>query len=142
MVAKKSPPKVGTPRLIIDSDLESWWNTWAVNLQGPYLVTRSFLPMMLKEGEKQIVFVSSVGSHLTSPGLGPYQTLKLALLRFTEFVVSEYRERGALAFSIHPGNILDTDIVGPGGVPNSIKHSMSSTIQHTLLWSEICADAM
>lgn len=119
---------LGTPAPIVDSDPEDWWKTWDVNVRGPYLVTRAFLPLMLKGGDKQIVNVSSVGAHLTVPGFSSYQTSKLALLRFTEFVVSEYGEKGVLAFCIHPGNIPGTDILGPAGVPDSMKHSMSSAI--------------
>ena len=115
---------LGNPAPIGDSDPENWWKTWDVNLRGPYLVTRAFLPLMLKEGDKQIVNVSSVGAHLTSPGLSSYQTSKLALLRFTEFVISEYGDKGVLAFSIHPGNILGTDIMEAGEVPDAIKHGM------------------
>ena len=121
---------LGNPAPIGDSDPENWWKTWDVNLRGPYLVTRAFLPLMLREGEKQIVNVSSVGAHLTSPGLSSYQTSKLALLRFTEFVVSEYGDKGVLAFSIHPGNILGTDIIEE--VPEAIKHGMSYAIYSVL----------
>lgn len=118
----------GTPGLIVDSDPVDWWKTWDVNVRGPYLVTRAFLPLMLKGGDKQIVNISSVGAHLNDAGLSSYQTSKLALLRFTEFVVSEYGEKGVLAFCIHPGNIPGTDIFGPGGTPDSVKHRMSSAI--------------
>ena len=96
----------GTPGPIADSDPEDWWKTWDVNVRGPYLVARAFLPLLLKGGDKQIVNVSSVGAHHTGPGLSAYQTSKLALLRFTEFIVSEYGEKGVLAFCIHPGNIV------------------------------------
>ena len=119
---------LGTPSPIIDSDPEIWWKTWNVNLRGPYLVTRAFLPLMLKGADKQIVNVSSVGSHLTSPGLSSHQTSKLALLPFTEFVVSEYGHKGVLAFSIHPGNILGTDIMDPGGVSSAIQSAVCSTV--------------
>lgn len=80
---------------------------------------------MLKGGDKQIINVSSVGAHLTGRGLSSYQTSKLALLRFTEFIVAEYGEQGILAFCIHPGNIPGTDIF-PGGVPDTIGHRMST----------------
>lgn len=95
-------------------------------------MTRAFLPLMLREGDKQIVNVSSVGAHLTSPGLSSYQISKLALLRFTEFVVSEYGDKGVLAFSIHPGNILGTDIMAAGEVPDAIKHGTSYVIHSVL----------
>ena len=97
---------VGTPSPIVDSDPEVWWRTWDVNLRGAYLVTRACLPLMLRGGDKQIVNVSSVGAHLIAPGLSSYQTSKLALLRFTEFLNSDYGEKGVLAFCIHPGNIV------------------------------------
>ena len=97
---------VGTPGPIVDSDPESWWETWDVNVRGAYLVTRAFLPLILKGGDKQIVNVSSVGAHLIAPGMSSYQISKLALLRFTEFVISEYGEKGVLAYCIHPGNIV------------------------------------
>lgn len=97
---------VGAPDPIVDSDPETWWRTWDVNVRGAYLVTRACLPLMLRGGEKQIVNVSSVGAHLISPGLSSYQTSKLALLRFTEFLISEYGEKGVVAFCIHPGNIV------------------------------------
>lgn len=118
---------LGTPAQIVDSDPETWWKTWDVNVRGSYLVTRSFLPLMLKGGDKQIVNVSSVGAHLTGRGLSSYQTSKLALLRFTEFIVSEYAEQGVLAFSIHPGNVGGTDIMV---IPDSLKQCMSSAIKH------------
>ena len=60
-----------------------------------------------------MITVSSVGAHIVGPTLSAYQTSKLAVLRFTEFVAKEYAEQGVIAFSVHPGNIL-TDIVGGG----------------------------
>ena len=114
---------------IAESDPDTWWNVWAINIRGPYLVTRAFLPLMLKGGDKQIVNVSSVGAFHASPGLSAYQTSKLALLRFTEFTNAEYGEQGILAFCIHPGNIPGTDILGPRGVPEQMKHGESSVLQ-------------
>ncbi|KAI9797677.1 MAG: hypothetical protein M1833_005338 [Piccolia ochrophora] len=90
---------------IADSDPDEWWHTWTVNMKGPYLLTRAFLPLLLKGGEKTIVNVSSVGAHWKNVGASGYQTTKLALLRFTEFILAEYGEQGVLAFAVHPGNI-------------------------------------
>lgn len=93
----------GSP--IIESDPEQWWNTFNVNLRGPYLVTRAFLPLLLKGEDKTICTVSSVGAHKKSPGLSAYQSSKLAVLRFSEFVDAEYADKGVISFCIHPGNI-------------------------------------
>ncbi|KAF2234821.1 NAD(P)-binding protein [Viridothelium virens] len=121
--------------MIKDSDPEVWWNTWNVNLRGPYLVTRAFLPLMLEGGEKTFITVSSVGAHCIGAGLNAYQPSKLAVLRFTEFICAEYAEQGVLAFSIHPGNI-PTDIVGgPENLPDFLKPVFVET-------AELSADSL
>jgi NAD(P)-dependent dehydrogenase (short-subunit alcohol dehydrogenase family) len=96
---------------IADSDIDDWIKNFSVNLFGPYMLTRAFLPLMLEGGSKTIITVSSVGAHCISPGLSAYQTSKLAVLRLMEFVSVDYRDQGVLAYCIHPGNI-PTDIVG------------------------------
>ena len=113
---------VGQMVPILDSDPDKWWNTWDINLRGAFLVTRAFLPVQLKGGDKQIAYTSSCGAWLALPGLSDYQPTKLALSRFTEFVGVEYGEQGIVAFSIHPGNVV-TEIVGPDGPPEHLKHS-------------------
>ncbi|KAI9168045.1 Short chain dehydrogenase citE [Paramyrothecium foliicola] len=92
---------------IIDSDPDEWWKTWTVNIKGTYLVTRALLPFMLaKGGDKTIVNLSSIAAHLTSPGGSAYQTSKLALQRFTQFLDVEHGDDGILTFGIHPGGVL------------------------------------
>ena len=90
---------------LADSDPTSWWTTWEVNVKGIYLMTRAFLPLLLKGGEKTIVNMTSIGAHLTRSGASAYQTSKLAMLRLTEFTCVEYAARGILAFAINPGAV-------------------------------------
>ena len=115
------------PLNIIDSNPEDWEKDFTVNVKGTYLITRAFLPLMLKGGDKQIVNVCSVGAHLVKPGLSSYQTSKLAQLRFTELVCAEYGDQDVVAFCIHPGNI-PTDIVGGiEGISDEMKHVFVET---------------
>jgi NAD(P)-dependent dehydrogenase (short-subunit alcohol dehydrogenase family) len=46
--------------MITDSNPETWWNVWEVNVKGPYLVARAFLPLMLKveDSLKQVITVA------------------------------------------------------------------------------------
>ena len=50
-------------KMIKDSDPETWWKVWEVNVKGPYLIARAFLPLMLKHEDslKQIVTVARYG---------------------------------------------------------------------------------
>jgi NAD(P)-dependent dehydrogenase (short-subunit alcohol dehydrogenase family) len=113
---------IGDFALIGDSNPDAWWRVLEVNLRGPYLVSRAFLPLLLKTGDAYVVNISSVGAHLVGPTLSAYQTSKLSLLRFSEFLNAEYAGKGVISFAIHPGNI-PTDIMGgPEGVPDNLKH--------------------
>lgn len=112
--------------LIADSNPDEWWRILQVNLGGPYLVTRAFIPLLLEGTDKTIVTVSSVGAHLIGPGMSAYQTSKLATLRLSEFIVAEYGDKGVLAYSIHPGNIptdMLADLSGSKEVPDFWKPS-------------------
>ena len=95
-----------TSRPIAESDPDEYWKTWTVNMQGPYLVTRALLPLMLKGGEKTIVNLSSIGALTIRPGGSAYQMTKLAICRFSEFLDAEYGDQGLLAFAVHPGGIM------------------------------------
>jgi NAD(P)-dependent dehydrogenase (short-subunit alcohol dehydrogenase family) len=52
-------------------------------------------------------------------GASAYQTSKLALVRFTEFINSEYGEQGILSFAVHPGGVM-TEL--SSGMPEASHH--------------------
>ncbi|KAI4289517.1 MAG: hypothetical protein L6R35_001213 [Caloplaca aegaea] len=108
--------------LVADSNPEEWWDVLDVNVRGPYLVTRAFLPLLLKGGENRfIINVTSVGAHLVNPALSAYQVSKLGLLRFSQLINAEYSPQGIVSLCIHPGNCL-TDIMGPPeALPDHLK---------------------
>ena len=89
----------------IDSDPDSWWNTWTVNLRGTYLLTRALLPLMLEGGDKQIVILSSIGAFMQTPGASGYQMSKLALVRYSTYLNNEYGDQGLVSYALHPGAI-------------------------------------
>ena len=93
---------------VADSDPLEWWKSWTVNVNGVYLCTRALLPLLLNtnNGLKTILNVSSIGAINKRPGASAYQTGKLALLRFGEFVDVEYGEEGILCYGIHPGAVM------------------------------------
>ncbi|ERF72992.1 hypothetical protein EPUS_08849 [Endocarpon pusillum Z07020] len=112
---------LGKHGLIADSNPEEWWQVLDVNVRGPYLVTRAFLPILLKGQDKFIVNVTSVGAHLVNPTLSAYQVSKLGLLRLSQLIYAEYSAQGVVSFCIHPGN-SPTDIMGgPEGVADHLK---------------------
>jgi NAD(P)-dependent dehydrogenase (short-subunit alcohol dehydrogenase family) len=96
---------------ISESDVDSYWKVWEVNLKGPYVMLHAFLPLLVETSKKHgrqvdIVNVSSIGAHVTFPGASAYQSSKFALLRLTEFVCIEYEKQGVNCVSLHPGGVL------------------------------------
>ena len=76
------------------------------NIRGPYLMTRSFLPLLLASDQKTIINITSRGAHAMSYGASAYQTTKFALLRLSEYTNVEYGKQGILTYSVHPGGVM------------------------------------
>ncbi|TKX25317.1 short-chain dehydrogenase-like protein 3 [Elsinoe australis] len=93
---------------VAESNPDEWWKTMDINLRGPYLLSRAYLPLLLgaEGGRKTILNTSSVGALIKRPGASAYQTSKFALLRLTEFLEAEYGEQGLLCFAFHPGGVM------------------------------------
>jgi len=115
---------------IAETDPNEWWKSWETNIKGVYLVSRAFLPLLLKGGEKTIVNIGSNGGHFTTFGASAYQGTKYALLRFTQFLATEYEEQGLLAFTMHPGGVK-TELAT--GMPEYMHVVLTDT-------AELCGD--
>ncbi|KAI2463498.1 NAD(P)-binding protein [Annulohypoxylon bovei var. microspora] len=94
---------------ILDGGEDEWWKSFEVNVRGSYLVAKSFLPLMLRGGEKTIINMSSTGVAHFHTGGSSYQISKFALLRLTEYLMAEYADQDLLTYSVHPGGVA-TDL--------------------------------
>lgn len=101
--------------LLLDTDPEQWWAHYEVNVKGPYLMLRSFIPLLIgtQDGLKTAVTVASVGGLISTPGVSGYQSSKWSVLKLADHVMAEYGDKGLVMFSVHPGNIL-TPMAGEG----------------------------
>lgn len=102
---------------IAESDPEEWWKAWEVNIKGPYLMCRSFIPLLLKSSTKTIIQVTSIGALATATGASAYQGSKTALIRMGNYIRLEYGNQGLLVHNIHPGGVkTDLALVMPSDV--------------------------
>ena len=92
-----------------ESDPEQWWRSWEVNVKGVYLMTRTFLPLILQSNDKTIIVISSVGAHHTMPGGSGYETTKLAVLKINNYLMAEYGDQELLVYAVAPGGV-NTDM--------------------------------
>ncbi|KAL8997370.1 MAG: hypothetical protein Q9169_003352 [Polycauliona sp. 2 TL-2023] len=96
-----------------ESNMDKWWDSWTTNLRGSYFIARAFLPMMLKAGDKTIVFVASaVADCIETHEMSAYGTSMFAQLRLAAFLAAEYGDEGVLPFCIHLGNVTTNASAG------------------------------
>ena len=82
-----------------DLPMEAWDTSYRVNLRGPVLLTKAFLPEMLNRRQGVIVCVSSVGQAY----MGAYETFKSAQSQLAETLDAELEGTGVFAFTVSPG---------------------------------------
>jgi NAD(P)-dependent dehydrogenase (short-subunit alcohol dehydrogenase family) len=111
----------------------------AVNLQGPFLVARAFLPAMRTRASGRLITIGSVADHRAFPGNAAYGAAKSGLRGLHQVLREEYRDSGVLCTMISPG---PTDTAGwdaydpdhrPGFMP---RHRMlrPEDVAEAVLW--------
>ena len=121
---------------IVEAEPEDWWRTWEVNIFGLFLMTRAFLPLLLKSHDslKTIINLSSIWALTYEPACSAYQMSKFAMLRFAQLVTAEYGDQGVLTYSVHPGAVA-TELAGE--LPPEIKQFLNDTPElagDTIVW--------
>jgi len=104
----------GRKARIEDTSESEWDALMAVNLRGPFLVTRALLPAMRAAGRGRFVAIASISATLGSPGLAPYSASKWGVVGFTKSLAEELRGSGLQAMAVLPGSV-DTPMVAVGG---------------------------
>jgi NAD(P)-dependent dehydrogenase (short-subunit alcohol dehydrogenase family) len=82
-----------------DVPIEKWDTSYRVNLRGPVLMARTFLPDMLNRRHGVFICVSSKGTAF----LGAYETFKAAQVHLADTLDAELQDTGVIAFTIGPG---------------------------------------
>jgi NAD(P)-dependent dehydrogenase (short-subunit alcohol dehydrogenase family) len=111
-VAGFGAPAVGPG--IEQVSLDHWNRVLAVNLTGPFLMAKTFLPGMLAQGRGAIVNVSSVAGRSKSIiATAAYSASKAGLLGLTRHLAFDYGSRGIRVNAICPG-ATDTPMLDAG----------------------------
>jgi NAD(P)-dependent dehydrogenase (short-subunit alcohol dehydrogenase family) len=82
-----------------DLPIEEWDKSYRVNLRGPVLMAKTFLPDMIKRNHGVFACVSSTGTAF----LGGYETFKAAQVHLANTLDAELEGTGVIAFTIGPG---------------------------------------
>ena len=88
---------------------EQWDDVIAINLRGPFLMTRAFCEAMRKAKCGRIINITSVSGLQGNAGQSNYSASKAGLVGFTRTVALELANRNITVNAVAPG-FIDTDM--------------------------------
>jgi NAD(P)-dependent dehydrogenase (short-subunit alcohol dehydrogenase family) len=90
----------------LDETPEADWDvSFAVNVKGAYVTSRSVLPHMRVAGGGVILFTTSITAHVGLPGLAAYSATKGALLALARAMAIDYAAENIRVNTVSPGTI-------------------------------------
>lgn len=92
----------------------------AVNLRSAFLVTRAFLPAMLKRGRGDVFFMSSIAGLGAYPNSAAYCAAKFGVTGLAKVLRAETKGTGIRVCCVHPGATWSPSWSGSGVQPDRI----------------------
>jgi NAD(P)-dependent dehydrogenase (short-subunit alcohol dehydrogenase family) len=109
---------------LVDVDDAQWLGVFAVNVHGPMYLSRAFVRHVQAQGRHQrrpadVVCVVSISALTVGAGAGAYNASKAALLKLTEVMQTEARERDwpVRVSAINPA-AMNTPMMDQWGLPD------------------------
>ncbi|HEX5611635.1 MAG TPA: SDR family oxidoreductase [Burkholderiales bacterium] len=91
---------------ILDCTPKDWDFSFNLNVKSMYLVTRAFLPGMLKKGRGSIINMASIASSVKGlPNRFVYGATKAAVVGLTKAIAADYVKQGIRCNAIGPGTV-------------------------------------
>lgn len=96
---------IGQLSLIHEATLEDYSRVMAVNLTGPFMLCRGFIPPMLESGSGTIVNTASVGGLRGGRAGAAYTASKFGLVGLTANIAATLGDKGIRCNAICPGSV-------------------------------------
>lgn len=94
---------INNRKSIVDFSLDEWNEILGVNLTGPFLCSRAFVPGMKQKKWGRIINMTSIMSHVSLANRTGYSTTKAGLIGFTKALALELASDGVTVNGISPG---------------------------------------
>jgi len=108
------------PVSLVELEVRKWDYTLAVNLRGTFLVTRTILPLMLRQKIGSIINVSSTIGRGAYANFAAYAVSKWGVEGLTQTLAAEVKSHNIRVNSVDPGYVA-TKLTGyAGSRPESV----------------------
>jgi len=92
---------------LTEASLATWDRMYAMNLRSAVAASQAVLPRMSVPGRGRIVNIAAGAALKAAAGMGAYAASKAGVMRFTEALAEELKERGITVNAVLP-SIIDT----------------------------------
>ena len=94
---------IWSPGSVTDASVEGFDKTIAVNLRGPFLVSRAVIPAMRSQGGGSIIHIGSTSALVGDTGNAPYVAAKGGLVALTRAMALDHAAEGIRVNCLCPG---------------------------------------
>lgn len=92
---------------LADGSPDTWDLLYRLNVRTCVVASRAALPHLLARGSGRIVNIGAMGALRGATGMGAYAASKAGVMRFTEALAEELKDRGVTVNAVLP-SIIDT----------------------------------
>jgi 2-keto-3-deoxy-L-fuconate dehydrogenase len=98
---------------ILDATTKDWDQAFVVNVKSMFLVSKAFIPGMLKKGRGSIINMASVASCIRGlPNRFVYGASKAAVIGLTKAIAADFVAKGIRCNAICPGTVDTPSLQG------------------------------
>ncbi len=98
---------------ILDASPKDWEQAFAVNVKSMFLVSKAFIPGMLKKGRGSIINMASVASSIRGlPNRFVYGASKAAVIGLTKSIAADFVGKGIRCNAVCPGTVDTPSLQG------------------------------
>ncbi|MEA3179525.1 MAG: hypothetical protein QOI59_3048 [Gammaproteobacteria bacterium] len=90
---------------LADGDLAGWDQMYAINLKTALVASKAALPSILKSDSGRVINIGAGAAAKAAAGMGAYAASKSGVLRLTESLSEEVKDRGVTVNAVLPGTI-------------------------------------
>lgn len=98
---------------ILDATPKDWDQAFAVNVKSMFLVSKAFIPGMLRKGRGSIINMASVASSIRGlPNRFVYGASKAAVIGLTKAIAADFVAKGIRCNAVCPGTVDTPSLQG------------------------------